>query len=621
MKHAIILAAGSGKRIRDIHTQPKSLLEIDGISLIRRSITQLNNHGIDHILVVTGYQSELLCQHLRDLPGVETTLNPQYAHYESLYSLYCAKDWVKHDCLLLESDILYDSAALSALIHSPEKNVILTTPPSDSGDEVFVETDQHGFLKKMSKQIKLINSQPAPTEFVGISKISNAAYQELLILLANNAPLLQQGHYEEEGLVRLAKSTPIKCQFENTLKWCEIDNQAHFHKAQQQFAQEKTTRTDDRRFVLLNPGPVTTDPRVRNALLTDDICHREASFSHVLKQLRTDISTLAEAPESTFSVIPLACSGTGAVEACISTAVAHGKKILIINNGSYGQRMIHIAKRYQIKISEISFSFRKPIALDDIEKKLKKDRDIQAVAMVHHETSTGILNPIEAVGSLCKKYRKRFIVDAMSSFGARRIDLETIGIDFIAFSANKCLHAFPGLSFVIAKLKTLEQTKSHARSYYLDLYQTHHQLETKGQMPFTPPIQLVFSAARAVGLLLNESIAQRHARYQQRYRLLKTGMESLGFTIITPKLLASEILMTLALPKDGDFDFDTLHQYCLQHRFVIYPTQLDDTNTFRLAIMGDISDQDIHRFIETVRKFMSLPSTAQKNNPQREEIS
>lgn len=360
-----------------------------------------------------------------------------------------------------------------------------------------------------------------------------------------------------------------------------------------------------RRNVLLNPGPVTTSESVKQALLVPDICHREFEFTELLKSIRYDLLNVVDAGDSYTSVL-FAASGTGAIEACISSVIPDGKKLAVINNGSYGQRIANIAKRYRIEVVEIHCSFDQSIPLDEIETVLSSDPDIYALAMVHHETSSGILNPINEVGALCHQLQRVFIVDAMSSFAGAEIDMDKDHIDFLMSSSNKCLHGMPGLSFVLCRKTRLFETEGNARSYYFDLHQQYRALEESGQLAFTPPVQIAYALKQALDEFFKESLKGRIQRYHQNYEHLLSGLQSLGFKLMTPKDRQSKILMTVQFPEDGrQYEFDAMHDAMYQQGYTIYPKKLPIANTFRLACIGDLTKTDIDHFLSALKAYMA----------------
>ena len=228
---AIILAAGSGLRLRDFHVLPKGFLKIGDDYLIKQSIQHLNHYGISDILIVTGYGFEHYNQLVNHYASVTTQHNPLFQKYASLYSLYLAKKWVKDEVIILESDILYENRALNSLINSSAADAIIVSGFTQSGDEVYVSA-KNKQLVDLSKNTNMLLEPSLMGEFVGLTKLSLPSFQSLIEKLEKNTELLQQGHYDEHGLVELSSQHAIECILITDLLWAEVDNREHFIRAQ-----------------------------------------------------------------------------------------------------------------------------------------------------------------------------------------------------------------------------------------------------------------------------------------------------------------------------------------------------------------------------------------------------
>ena len=224
-----------------------------------------------------------------------------------------------------------------------------------------------------------------------------------------------------------------------------------------------------KRNILLNPGPATTTDSVKRALVVPDICPREKEFCEVVREIRTDLVKIAGGDE-TYTCILFAGSGTSVMDAAINSVVPPDKKIAIINNGAYGERMVKIAQAYSLDLVEIKYDPGAKIDLSEVSETLKKDDQIACLAMVHHETTTGLLNPIKEVGKIVKENDCIFIVDTISSFAGVPIDIKDCRIDFMMSTSNKCIQGMAGVAFIICKKAELEKLKDYpSRSYYLNL--------------------------------------------------------------------------------------------------------------------------------------------------------
>ncbi len=358
------------------------------------------------------------------------------------------------------------------------------------------------------------------------------------------------------------------------------------------------------RKILLNPGPVTTTQGVKSALIVEDICHREQEFTQLVQGIRSDLLKVANA-DNHYSAILFTASGTGALEACLSSVVADNQTIAIISNGTYGERLVKIATRYGLQVIEIKQPVDQPLDVQAVEITLR-DNNISHLAMVHHETSLGTLNPLHTVGKLCKKYNCEYIVDAMSSFAGSAIHMPNDHIDYLISSSNKCLHGMPGMAFVIAKRDRLLNSEGHARSFYFDLHQQHHALERGGEMPFTPAIQVAYAFKQALNEFFAEGAQQRIERFEHNYNVLTKGLGELGFHCVTPQTCQSKLLVTVQFPNDGcKYDFNLLHDHLYAKGITIYPKKIPIANSFRLSCIGDISTQDIKHFLKELESYMT----------------
>jgi len=355
--------------------------------------------------------------------------------------------------------------------------------------------------------------------------------------------------------------------------------------------------------ILLNPGPVNITDSVRSALLKEDICHREKEFSDLLKSIRNKLLKIYNLTSSDYTTVVLTCSGTGAVEASICSFVPKGKKILILSNGVYGERMVKIAKVHHINVASLICSWGEEIPLDRVEKLLKSDPDIRAVGVVHHETTTGLLNPLEEISNVVKKFGKILIVDGVSSFAGEVIDFYNWDIDVLAATANKCIHGVPGCSFVIFKRKLLKLKENiPVRSIYFDIFQ-YHKSQEQGIPPFTPAIQVMYAFDQALDELLNEGVENRINRYKKLANLIRRKGKEIGLKLFLPEDKFSNTLTSFYLPNGISYEY--LHDALKEYGFIIYAGQAGlKKKIFRIANMGEIKEEDIARFFSCIKKIL-----------------
>ena len=351
----------------------------------------------------------------------------------------------------------------------------------------------------------------------------------------------------------------------------------------------------ERNYLLLTPGPLSTSDTVRQAMM-QDWCTWDKDYNEgIVTPLRRDLLEIAGLDEAKYTTVLLQGSGTYCVEATIGATVRPADRLLILANGAYGQRMARIADYYGINYSLVSLPETELVTGEVARRALEQYPDVTHLAMVHSETTTGLLNRIEEVADVIRGRGLTFIVDAMSSFAGVPIDIDALGIDFLVSSANKCVQGVPGFGFIIARRDRLMQTKGCARSLSLDIYDQWETMERgHGKWRFTSPTHVVRAFYQAMQELKAEGgIAARHRRYVENHRVLVEGMRSLGFQT----LLADEAqgcIITSFLYPDAAFDFASFYEQ-LKAR---------GSDTFRIGNIGDVFPDDFRRLIEAVREVL-----------------
>lgn len=346
-------------------------------------------------------------------------------------------------------------------------------------------------------------------------------------------------------------------------------------------------------YLLLTPGPLSTTPTVRAAMLQDS-CTWDADYNlGVVEPIRRELVRLAMSPEyaADYSAVLLQGSGSYVVESVLGSALGQDDGLLIINNGAYGARMVEMARCLGLRHLELDCGETERPEVATIEALLDGHPDITHLAMVHCETTTGMLNPLEEVAALCQRRGIRFIVDAMSSFGGLPIDMGRLGIEFLISSANKCIQGVPGFGFVIARRAALAACAGRARSVSLDLHAQWQTMEQQGgKWRFTSPTHTVLAFAQALRELDEEgSIAARHRRYQENQRTLVEGMAALGFEPLLPAAWQSPIITAFYSPAHPDYRFADFYQRLKAQGFVIYPGKVSRADCFRIGNIGDVT--------------------------------
>lgn len=355
-------------------------------------------------------------------------------------------------------------------------------------------------------------------------------------------------------------------------------------------------------YKLLTPGPLTTTDTVKQEMMVDH-CTWDDEYKCITQKIRKELLDLAHVTEPEYTAVLMQGSGTFGVESVISSVVGEKDKILIATNGAYGERIVDMAKYHKITYIQYEVPYNEIPDAEKIEEYLNGDPSITHVAIVHSETTSGILNDIESVGKVCKNYGVTYIVDGMSSFGGVDIPVKDWGIDFIISSSNKCIQGVPGFSFIIAGREKLESCKGRARSLSLDLYDQWKGMEKDGKWRFTSPTHVVLAFSKALEELREEGgIPARHARYSHNNRLLIEKMAELGIRSYIDEKYQSPIITTFLYPEQG-FSFDKMYRYIKERGYAIYPGKLTEMDTFRIGNIGEIYEEDIIKLSEIFKDF------------------
>ena len=357
--------------------------------------------------------------------------------------------------------------------------------------------------------------------------------------------------------------------------------------------------------LLLTPGPLTTREATRRAML-DDWGSREADFIALTADLRSRLLTVAN-DQGRHTAVPLQGSGTFIVEAAIGTLVRATDKLLVLINGAYGERILAIAQRYGRRVETLIWPEHQAVEPRRVAMALEADPAITHVALVHCETTTGLLNPLAEVAAVVRKARRLLIVDAMSSFAALPIDLATTPITAVLASSNKGLEGPPGLGFAVIERAVLQRAEGVCPSLSLDLHAQWRGFESNGQWRFTPPVQVVAALVEALKQLDQEGgPPARLKRYQANLDVLVEGMTRLGFQLYLDPAVQAPIIATFRAPEQG-FEFQSFYEALADWGFVIYPGKLTKQPSFRIGCIGAVEPADMRRLIEAVGAIVRTP--------------
>ncbi len=352
-----------------------------------------------------------------------------------------------------------------------------------------------------------------------------------------------------------------------------------------------------RRNVLLNPGPATTTDTVKMAQIVPDICPREKEFADRMAQFRKDILGVVHADPNEYTSVLFCGSGTICIDVCVNSLLPEGRKMLIVDNGAYSSRAAEVCRCYGLPHIDLKSSVYDIPDIKTIEEALEADPDIAVVYCCHHETGTGVLNPIREIGAAAHRHGAILIADTTSSLGMIPIDVERDNIDFCMASAQKGIMAMTGLSFVIGKTAEVVKSKDYpVRSFYCNLYQQYAGFEKNGEMRFTPPVQTVYAAVQGLKEYYEEGERPKYERHLRVNKAIHEGLDKLGLKEAIRPEIQSGLVVSVLYPEDPRWDFGKVHDYCYERGFTIYPGKISTSDTFRLCSLGAIDENDIKDF-------------------------
>lgn len=365
--------------------------------------------------------------------------------------------------------------------------------------------------------------------------------------------------------------------------------------------------------LLFTPGPLSTTPSVKAAMQVD-LGSRDPAFLSAVAALRSELLALAEVSEPSYAAIPMQGSGTFALESALGSVVDAQRRLLILSNGAYGDRLVELAERLRLLPVVRRVSETEPLDPRDIAALKTEQPQLTHLAFVHCETSTGRLNPLPALCEAARHAGLSVLVDAMSSFGAVPIQMAELGIDVLVTSPNKCLQGVPGCGLVLARRAVLQPGRSPSVS--LDLAAQLEGLTRTGQFRFTPPTHVLLALRQAIRELRSEGgILSRQARYQNNASVLREGMAALGFRTLLGDHEQSPIISAFYYPDDPRFDFSRFYESLSAHGLCIYPGKVSSAACFRIGTIGDLHEADVRTLLAAIRDVLSEQGIAVPLDP------
>ncbi len=359
-----------------------------------------------------------------------------------------------------------------------------------------------------------------------------------------------------------------------------------------------------KRFKMFTAGPVNVSQTVKDSMIYPEMGHREPEFENLYAGIRAKLLEVFRADSSKYSSFVIGGSGTAGMETVLSSVIHPGRKVLVINNGAFGDRMAEICKIHEIPTIETDYRWGQYPDLKGIEAILHKS-EVEAISMAFLETSTGMSNPVREVGQLAKKYGKTFIVDAVSGLAGDYLDVQEFNIDFCFSNTNKGLSGLPALSFVCARKNAVEKIKDISpRTMYLNLMPYYKYAEKSNQTPFTPQIPLFFMLDQSLNELLEEGLDARHERYRENSALMRSRLKNLGFRFQLPERQMSNVMTNVLIPQN--YEYEEFHTPLKEEGYIIYPGKGPlDGKVLHIANVGTHTKDDVSEFCDALEKITS----------------
>jgi 2-aminoethylphosphonate-pyruvate transaminase len=645
LRQALILAAGRGRPVAD-PDMPNCLATVGGMPLLARTLGLLARCGIRRVGVTVGWQGVLVRRRLEDLRDaagaggwpaeVQCFENPDWDRPNGL-SVLAARRFITEPTLLLMADQIAAPALIQsfATLAPPGGRTVLGIDRDlsrvfdiDDATKVALVSEPRGRLRvaHMGKEL---------TDYAAVSTSLFVMAPSLLEVLDRlPEPSLTQ------GVAAAAAGGLVDALDVTGAIWQDVDSAEMRLHAEwllraygeelarptvQAQAQSPATQTlalierllaekDSARYALFNPGPVMTSTRVKAALVHHDVCHRDEDYTGVVRRLQTKLRPVFNASDA-HDILLVTGSGTAAMETALLSAVPEvegvSRKILTISNGAFGERLGDIIDVHGLPHRRMRLPWGEPMDPGAIAEALRADAAITTVAMIRHETSVGLLNPVAAVGRLCAQLDRLLVVDAVSALGAEELDVQADGIDVCFSSSNKCLHAVAGVSFLCVSPRLWARTAGSApRGYYLDLARYRRAMQELGQTPFTPAVSTFFALETALDELAEQGgVPARREVYRQRNLRIRRVLTSLGFQSATNTGRESVTISTVKVPPG--VGVQALYDQLKERGFVIYKAKgpLSDDH-IQIANMGEIPESTLDAFLAALTEIVEAARAA-----------
>jgi 2-aminoethylphosphonate-pyruvate transaminase len=568
------------------------------VTSVRQTLERLAELGVRDIAVVDGRDAEQLRERLalHELPLLTVTVIANHSWKNASGSaLLLARAWVDRPgyTLVVRGDRPLDVDALRALVDlgAAEKGdasiVVAMTAEVEPGADIRVKLTREADTEHYAVTSLGEDLVDADGVFTG-----HALVQRTIVPALESLP----NPTLDAGLLQLARRGRVLAVTNVSWAWA-ARRRINVEDNVAALLQAKRHAT----YMLLNPGPVNTTATVKSALVHPDVCHRDSIFSELMVSLTGRLRRIFRGTAH-HTVVPITASGTAAMEAALVSTVPPDRKVLIIDNGAFGHRLVEVATVHEMNVLHLRYDWGEPVSVEDVKRAFREHSDIGVVAMIHHETSVGLLNPVRQIGALCKANDALLVVDAVSSLGAEDIDVVRDNIDICYSSANKCLHAVSGASFMCIAPRVWPRIEGLSpRSYYLDLRRYRKYMDELAQTPFTPAVSVYFALDAACAEFLADGHAARFEMYRSRNRKLREGLNALGMPSFTNTGLESSSIVTCRLPEG--IVFQDLYDAVKARGIILYGCKgVLAEQYMQIANMGHLADSDIDEFLLVLRE-------------------
>lgn len=587
VSHAIVLATR-------LALESRNRLSDAAVTSVRATLEALASTGVREVAVVDGIHAEALRDRLQlhTLPAlnVRVLANLSWKNLSGS-AILAARHWIEESerCFVLRGDRPLDTETLRLLAQCDGTDAAIVVAPNTNvprGSETFVKLA--ALADSDLQTVEAIGEDLARPDavFTGHALV-NGTILEALRKLPN--PTLEHGLHD---LVQNGQVVALAASWQWDI--CRGGVLA---------IEDKVTALLEAKshapYMLLNPGPVNTTPTVKSALVHYDVCHRDSTFSELMVSLTNKLRRIYRGtPQHT--VVAITGSGTAAMESALVSTVPPDKKLLIVDNGAFGARLAEVATVHEMDFVHLRYEWGQPVNVEDVEHALAVYPDIAVVAMIHHETSVGLLNPVREIGELCRTHDALLIVDAVSSLGAEDIDVVRDNIDICYGSANKCLHAVSGASFMCVSPRVWPRIeKLKPRAYYLDLRRYRKYMDDLAQTPFTPAVSVYFALDAACSEFLADGHEARFEMYATRNKRLRDGLAALGMSSYTQMGIESNSIVTCRLPEG--VAFEALYDAVKERGIIVYGCKgVLAERYMQIANMGDLPIASIDHFLDVM---------------------